>query len=235
MLEILTGLVGSSRRWRTMPWLALIFGLMIVPLGIVSITFIIIQPIMLSTWCTLCLIAAAAMVIQIPYSLDELVATGQFLVRKRREKALVRAFLFGDTDTGNRQQRDDFDEPFAGMVSDMDGGVSFPWTLLTTVLLGTWLMLTRLTLGSEGNMANADHLIGALVIVVAVTALAEVARTVRLLNVVLGGALLITPFVFGATALQLGASIVAGVAIMALSLPKGEVRSSYGTWDRFIV
>lgn len=67
-LEILTGIVGSTRRWRTMPWLVLLFGLMIVPLGVVSITFIVIQPILIGTWCTLCLIAAAAMLIQIPYS-----------------------------------------------------------------------------------------------------------------------------------------------------------------------
>ena len=43
LLEILIGFIGSSRRWRTMPWLVLIFGITIVPLGVVSITFIIIQ------------------------------------------------------------------------------------------------------------------------------------------------------------------------------------------------
>ena len=95
LLEIVTGLVGSSRRWRTIPWMVILFGLMIVPLGIVSITFIIIQPIIIGTWCTLCLIAASAMVIQIPYSLDELIATGQFLTRRGREKSFLRAFIFG--------------------------------------------------------------------------------------------------------------------------------------------
>ena len=53
MLEILTGLIGSARRWRTMPWLVVLFGIMIVPLGAVSITFIVIQPIVIGTWCTL--------------------------------------------------------------------------------------------------------------------------------------------------------------------------------------
>ena len=63
LLEVLVGLIGSARRWRTMPWLVLLFGIMIVPLGAVSITFIVIQPILLGTWCTLCLITAAAMLI----------------------------------------------------------------------------------------------------------------------------------------------------------------------------
>jgi hypothetical protein len=104
MLEIITGLVGSSRRWRTMPWLVLLFGIMIVPLGAISIFFIIIQPIVIGTWCTLCLIAAAAMLLQIPYSFDELVATTQFLLRRRR-RGRSRAYRhLPDVDPANNWQ-----------------------------------------------------------------------------------------------------------------------------------
>ena len=80
-----------------MPWLVLLFGLMIAPLGITSIFFIIIQPVVIGTWSTLALIGAAAMLIQIPYSLDELLATLQFM--RRRMKAVrswLRVLLFGD-------------------------------------------------------------------------------------------------------------------------------------------
>lgn len=38
------------------------------------------------------------------------------------------------------------------------------------------LLLTRLTLGAESNIANADHVIGALVLTVISVAAAEVAR-----------------------------------------------------------
>lgn len=85
VLEILTGIIGGRARWRTMPWLVILFGVMIVPLGAVSIFFIIIQPILIGTWCTLCLVAAAAMLIQIPYSVDEPIATGQFLLERHRK------------------------------------------------------------------------------------------------------------------------------------------------------
>ena len=47
LLEVLAGIVGDRRRWRTMPWVVLAFGVMIVPLGAVSIFFIIIQPIVI--------------------------------------------------------------------------------------------------------------------------------------------------------------------------------------------
>src|SRR5690606_20755358 len=116
-LEILTGLMGSTKRWRTMPWLVLLFGFMIVPLGAVSITFIIIQPILLDTWCTLCLVAAAAMLIQIPYSFDELVATCAFLYRRHQAgRPLLKILFSGDTDKEESEEakiervEDDFEQ-----------------------------------------------------------------------------------------------------------------------------
>ena len=111
VLEILTGIIGGRDRWRTMPWLVVLFGVMIVPLGAVSIFFIIIQPILIGTWCTLCLFAAAAMLIQIPYSVDELIATGQFLAERRRKgKSVILAFLRGDTMEGGRKmEAEDFE------------------------------------------------------------------------------------------------------------------------------
>src|ERR671918_3071886 len=124
LLEIATGVIGSRRRWRTMPWLVMLFGLMIAPLGIVSIFFIIIQPIWIGTWCTLCLIAAAAMLVQIPYSLDELVATLQFLLRRRRAgERLLRVFFVGDADEGGAQPApSEFERTPAQLARDMAGG-----------------------------------------------------------------------------------------------------------------
>jgi hypothetical protein len=61
LLEILTGMVGSRQRWRTMPWLVLLFGLMIVPLGMTTIAFIVIQPVVLGTWSTLALVGAESL------------------------------------------------------------------------------------------------------------------------------------------------------------------------------
>lgn len=238
MLEILTGVIGSARRWRTMPWLVLLFGIMIVPLGAVSITFIIIQPIVLGTWCTLCLVTAAAMLVQIPYSIDELIASCQFLVRRRRAgRPLLRVLLAGDTDDGpDDSAAEDFERSPRAILGEMlGGGITLPWTLLASMGIGVWLMLTRLTLGTAGTLADADHLIGALALTVAVTATAEPARAARFLNILLGMALAITAFVVDAAWHQIAADIVCGVALMALSIPRGPVRNSYGSWSRFIV
>ena len=237
MLEILTGLIGSARRWRTMPWLVVLFGIMIVPLGVVSITFIVIQPIVIGTWCTLCLIAAAAMLAQIPYSLDELVATGQFLWRRKRAgRGLSRIFFVGDTDEGGEMAADDFEQRPRRILAEIaSGGVGLPWNLALCLVIGVWLMFTRITLGSDGGMANADHLIGSLVLTVTVSALAEVARPLRFVNMAFGLALLITPFTYGVDWPATVASLVCGIALIALSVRRGRIRSSYGSWDRFIV
>lgn len=238
MLEILTGIVGSSRRWRTMPWLVLIFGIMIVPLGVVSITFIIIQPIIIGTWCTVCLIAALMMLLQIPYAVDELIATGQFLIRRKKKGRPVLWVLFrGDTDDGPDERiEDDFTQPPGQILRQMvTGGMTFSWTLLVSAALGVWLMFTRLTLGTNGALADADHLIGALVITVSVAALAEPIRPVRLLNLCLGLAIALMPFIVEATLVQMAADIVVGLAIAALSIPRGTICHRFGDWSRHLI
>lgn len=236
-LEILTGILGSRARWRTMPWLVVAFGIMIVPLGAISIFFIIIQPIVIGTWCTLCLIAAAAMLIQIPYSLDELVATGQFLLRRKREgRPLLRIFFLGDTDEPVDKEADDsFERGPVTLIKDMlGGGITFPKGLLVCAAIGIWLMFTRLTLEQEGGMANADHLVGALVITVAITALAEAGRAVRLLIIPLGLVLLFTPFIYSVSLWAMVNSWLCGLILIGFCIPKGPVIHGYGSWNPFI-
>lgn len=239
VLEILTGALGSRLRWRTMPWVVIVFGIMIVPLGIVSITFIVIQPIVIGTWCTLCLIGAAAMLLQIPYSLDELAATCGFLWRRHKAGApTLRIFFTGDTDEndGRKDEADDFERPPLTVFNDMfTGGVGLPWNLAVCTLIGIWLMFTRLTLGTDGGMADADHLIGSLVITVSVIAYAEISRVVRFVNIGFGVALLVTPFAYGAALPTTFASLACGILLIALSMRRGPVRKRWGSFDRFVV
>jgi hypothetical protein len=215
-----------------------LFGFLVVPLGGVSIFFIIIQPIWIGTWCTLCLIAAAAMVVMIPYSLDEIVAMGQFLrERKRAGRPLWDVFWHGDTMQGGKRQDDfEFDRPPRRFIAEMfSGGITAPWTLNACVAIGVALMCTRLLFGSSGAMANSDHLVGSLVIVIAVSAWAEVARALRYLIAPFGAWLLVAPWLLeGAGGAASAASMAAGLALIVLSLPRGAIRNHYGAWDRLI-
>ena len=242
LLEILTGIAGSRMRWRTMPWLVVLFGLMIAPLGITSIFFIIIQPLIIGTWSTIALIGAAAILIQIPYSLDELLATLQFL--RRRVKAgqnWLRVLFVGDTDDMREEKSgagaiDEFDQsPVAVIKSMVGGGVSLPWNLALAALIGLSLLFTRVTLGVDGSLANAHHVIGSLVLTVVSIAAAEVARPARYLNMALGAALIATPLMFDASTVTSIVSIVLGAALVLLSIRRGPIRARYGSWNRLII
>ncbi len=87
-------------------------------------------------------------------------------------------------------------------------------------------MFTRLLFGTEGWMANADHLIGALTVIS--VAASEVAKPVRLLLVPLGAALFVTPFAFGAGTAATVFSLAAGLALVGLSFRRGPIRQHYG-------
>ncbi len=237
MIELTMAVMGDARRWRTMPWMVAAFGIVVVPLGAVSIFFIIVQPIVIGTWCTLCLIQALAMLVMMPYALDELVAMGQFLKdAKRRGKPMWRTFFKGDAMEGCRQ--DDTPE-FTGSLSHMAQqglrGVNVPWNLLLLCLLSVWLMFTRLTFGTAGAMANSDHLMGSLLLTVTVLAMAEVARSLRFLNLPIGLWLVAAPWFLdgGSTASTVG-SLIVGVLVIGLSLPKGPIRHRFGGWNRII-
>lgn len=89
---------------------------------------------------------------------------------------------------------------------------------------------------SVGGAADSDHLLGALVMVVAITAMAEAARALRFLNILLAVGIIAAPWVLGGASLAAGLNdLVAGVVLIALSLPRGQIRSRYGGWNRYIV
>ncbi len=114
-LELLLTCLGSKTRWKTSPWLVIVFGIFVVPLALVSIFLIIIQPLIYNTWCTLCLLTALCMLIPIPLAIDEIVAAIQSLRHKKG--------TFDDRKTSFRLL-----------------GLSFPYNLIATLCIGIILM-----------------------------------------------------------------------------------------------
>jgi len=93
LADALAGVIGGARRWRTMPWIVVLFGLAVGPLGSISIVLVILQPVLYASWCTLCLTTAAISVLMIGPAMDEVLASLQYLKRVRAEGGSVwRAF-----------------------------------------------------------------------------------------------------------------------------------------------
>lgn len=237
VLEIVTGIIGGERRWRTMPWIVLFFGILIVPLSAVSIFFIIIQPIVIGTWCTLCLIASSAMLLQIPYSFDEILATLQFMKdRRQKGKSLWHVLWHGDTmEDGNTDDSNNFDAPPMIVLREMvRSGILFRWTMVASVAIGIALMLTRLIFDTEGTAADSDHLIGSLVVTFSIMALSEVGLPLRFANILFGAWLIAAPWLLtGYSGLASAAEVIAGILLILLTLPLGPIRDHYGAWDRW--
>jgi nucleoside-diphosphate-sugar epimerase/uncharacterized membrane protein len=239
MAELVMVWMGGKTRWRTMPWMVLALAILILPLGVVSIYFVIIQPIVIGTWCTLCLIAALAMTMMIPYALNEFVAMGQFLVWARKQgKPFWRTFWTGDAMDGGYN---DTSKGLVGspqeQIAQATRGVTYPWTLLLSIAIGVWLAFTRLTFDSSGTMADSDHMVGLLVVAFSIIALAEVGRAIRFINIPFGAWLIVAPWLLDGITSPLATwnGIVSGVLLIALAIPRGQIKDSYAGWDRYIV
>lgn len=229
------GFMGDKSRWRTMPWMVTFFGILVVPLGVVSITLIILQPLVVGSWCTLCLVTAAAMLVMISLTLDEVVAMVQFLVEAHAEgQSLWRPFWMG----GTLRQVDRASVPVRSDVVSAPAlvwGVTLPWTLLASAAVGVWLMLAPSILSSRPPAAHSDHFVGALVVTVAVIAIAEVGRAFRFVNVLFGVWLIVASWLLvGATTGAAWNDALAGALVLALSFRRGRIDERYG-WSEGLI
>lgn len=79
--DLIFGLAGSTRRWQYRPWMVLLFGLDVIPLGIVSAILVVLQGTAVGYWCFLCLVTAAISLILVALAYDEVWSTLLYLVR----------------------------------------------------------------------------------------------------------------------------------------------------------
>lgn len=93
VLDAAGGLIGGTRRWRSMPWIVILFGLAVGPLGFVSVMLVIFQPLLFDAWCTLCIASAVISITMIGPAMDEVLASLQYLTRvKHSGVSLWKAF-----------------------------------------------------------------------------------------------------------------------------------------------
>lgn len=241
MIDALAGFAGSRARWRTMPWMVILFGILIIPPGITSITLVILQPVAVGSWCSICLFTALVMLIMVPFAFDEIVATIQYLYSvKTSGKDFWRVFWFGgESDTRETfSQKTEEEEKNLGVWSLLGGdGITTSWSLTASFLLGIWLMFAPTILHISGTGANLNYFTGALVITFAITAMAEVTHSARLLNIPVGAFLILSPlFIQGisVSATSLTNQIIVGVFLILSSIPKAKITGKFGALNKYI-
>lgn len=87
LVDAVTGIIGGTGRWKKMPWIVIVFGLAVGPLGFVSVMLVVFQPVLFSAWCTLCLCSAVISIAMIGPAMDEMLASLQYMQRVRRSEA----------------------------------------------------------------------------------------------------------------------------------------------------
>lgn len=236
-LEMISGFMGDRARWRTAPWVVAIFAFLVLPLGITSVALVMLQPTVVGSWCGLCLIAAVLLLTSVPLAVHELIAMGLFMLDAKTQRInLWKLFWNGGTISGGGQIDPDRRSYSSGQrwIASVQG-VTVPWTILGQLLIGFWLMARPDVIPAGHTLANCDHLLGALIVTVAALATAEVTRAARLLNILLGLAVVAACVIFGREhPLALWTGIASGVALVALSVPRGEIVERYGAWNRFV-
>lgn len=87
--DLVFGLAGSTRRWQYRPWLVLLFGLDVIPLGIVSAVLVVMQGAVVGAWCFLCLVTAVISLLLVLLAYDEVWSSLLYLGRvwRRTRKA----------------------------------------------------------------------------------------------------------------------------------------------------
>lgn len=240
-IEFLMGFMGAKTRWRTMPWMVTMFGIVVIPLGLSHIILVMSQPVVVHHFSTFALLAALVMLPMITLTVDEVVAMGQHVrdaVRRgdRGGSAWKVFWMGGQADGCTPDDRSPaiasgHDRPGAVFRASL-WGANAPWSLVAVAALGVWLLAAPAVFGVDITSGAADvaHIGGAIVLVVAGIAMAEVVRALRFLGVVAGLGIAALVFVTGPDAGYAVAMVVTGVAVAALSIPRGPVTETYADW-----
>lgn len=231
LLDAISGMIGDRRRWRTMPWMVILFGVMIIPPGVTSIALVILQPVGVGAWCFLCLLTAFIMLLMVAPALDEVVATVQFLRQSHKQgKPFWRTFLRGEPLTAEEILESSKE---IGKYPPKKMRPSFPIALGMSIVMSGWLMLSPTLLEIAKPASDFIYFSSALLFTFGIIALAEIARPVRFLNIIIGAALAIGIWLPpGTSADEKWIVTLSSVVILVLSLPKGKFRKHFGTYDK---
>ena len=79
--DVVFGMAGCTRRWQFRPWLVILFGLDVIPLGGVSAILVLVQAVVLKEYCFLCLVTAVISLILVYWAYDEVWSSLKYLWR----------------------------------------------------------------------------------------------------------------------------------------------------------
>jgi hypothetical protein len=216
--EFFAACIGGKNRWRTAPWAVLIFGILVIPVSLVSVLLIILQPLSVGTWCALCLCTASCMLIGIPFAIAEVAATLEYL-RDSREKSMLSLVFKGGLCPGASVEKNPapIDGSLGSLWKAACTGISASWHHFATIAVGVSLMAAPSLFDLPKAVRDADPIAGALAIVVAVISMSEKMGFIRFVNGIFGVWTLVQLFWLDGTPLAYGYHGVAAILLIVFS------------------
>lgn len=236
-IETLMGCKGGSKRWYTMPWLVIMFGILVIPVGLISVILIMLQPIMIGYWCFWCLLTALCMLIMIALTVDEVMAVLQFLMQTTRDgRPFWKTFWKGGEDIHPDPQQT-YPDPIriSDSFQNMIKGTTISWNLFFSIFIGMWFLFSE-NIENSSKTAAYMHILGALIVTTSILSMAEILRTGRFLNILLSLVILIGVLLFeNLNPVALYTNVGLAILLIVLSIPRGTISETYGSLNRWIV
>lgn len=92
---------------------------------------------------------------------------------------------------------------------------------------------------TQGVSANINYVLGAVIWMIAIIALAEVIRAARFVNILAAIALMVLPWLLpgGGENMILNAlnNLAVGALVIVLSIPLGKIKNVYGSWNSLVI
>lgn len=212
--------LGPNDRWLTKPRLTIISGVTALILGMVSITLVFLQPVLIYNWCSWCLISALLMMIVLQRSFPELLACLQTQV-------LIKRNLHQFTQVKNERGKSQL------LLEYWTQGTHCSWSLFASLILGIFTLALPDLFEIEKIGRLTIEFAAVSVIFTSFLAMCEPLYFLCWLNGVMGSLLL---FWFLGQPIGLIRWITAGIGISLISLcvPRGKRSVSYGIFDDLI-
>lgn len=79
--DAIYGIAGTKRRWQYRPWMVMVFGLDVIPLGLAGAVLVFLQAAVVGAFCTLCIISAIVSLAMVVLAFDEVWGGAKYLYR----------------------------------------------------------------------------------------------------------------------------------------------------------
>lgn len=95
LADLVLGASGGSHRWRSAPWLVLLFAVVAAGMAAGGATLLTVQALVVRSWCSLCITSAVISIAILLLSLREIAASWRYVQQERRRGVPVRQALGG--------------------------------------------------------------------------------------------------------------------------------------------